>query len=308
MSDFDLPENLDNWDPHEDVVTHGASEIPANMHFFRDPPDDIGEVKTAWSTLEHGKRPMAMGTRFFVGCITAVIIIALGVLIGESPFDIICYIAGPVTGICIWAALGFKHTCSYVGAEGMARYVLKGSLESEPTEEVLVFSEAADLTSSQTRHYTNGIYTGTHYNFTWKAADGSAMLKLYGHYKAKDGFPKEKDPFHFARVGEILWNDHLTDRMQAELEEHGSVEFLVNKNDFVRVGPGFLEFDFKGNVQQVRADEIKKLNVSSGTFTIHTNDAGWFGSTGKFSFNYGQLGNASMFIFALERLLGYEFD
>lgn len=308
MSDTDLPENLDNWEPAEGVVTHGATEIPEDMHFFRDPPADIGEVKTAWSTLLHGKKPMAMGTRFFAGAITAAIIIAIGLVLSAPPGDLICYIVGPIVGIIVWVVLGFKHTCSYVGSAGMARYVLKGSLDAEPTEEVLVFSEASDLTSGQTRHYTNGVYTGTNYNFVWTDAGGSTLLKLNGQYSSKEGFPKVKDPFHFARVGEILWNDHLAARLQAELDEHGSVEFPVNKNDFVRVGAGFLEFDFKGNVQRVPAEEIKKLNISGGTFTIHTNDAGWFGSKGKFSFNYGQLGNASMFIFSLEQLLGYEFD
>ena len=310
MSDFEnnSDDGLADWEPAEGVVTHGASEIPESMHFFVNPPPEIGEVQTGYSTLEHGKRPMAMGTRFFIGALISAVGIGVGVGIGHSPIDLICFILGPIIGIGVWAWLGFKHTCSYVGKAGMARFVLKGSLDAEPTEEVFVFADATDLKASQTRHYQNGIYTGTHYSFVWTTPDGRDLLKLGGTYSSKEGFPKVKDPYHFARVGEIVWSDHISERMQMELDEHGSVEFPVNKNDFVRVGRGFLEFDFKGAVQRVPAEEIKKLNIGGGVFTIHTNDAGWFGSKGKFSFNYGNLGNASMFITAIERLLGYEFD
>lgn len=311
MSDFEDEQNgsvLADWEPDEGVVTHGATDIPETMQFFVNPPPEIGEVATAYSTLQHGKKPMAMGTRFFIGALIAAIGLGVGFAIGNSPIDIICAIVGPVLGLGVWLALGFKHTCSYVGKAGMARYVLKGSLDAEPVEEVLVFADASDLTASQTRHYQNGIYTGTNYAFTWTAADGGKLLTLKGTYSSKEGFPKTKDPYHFARVGEIVWSDHISERMQAELDEHGSVEFAVNKRDFIRIGPGFIEFEFKGDVQRVPVEEIKKLNIGGGTFTIHTNDAGWFGSKGKFSFNYGSLGNASMFITALERLLGYEFD
>ena len=49
---------------------------------------------------------------------------------------------------------------------------------------------------------------------------------------------------------------------------------------------GFLAFDFKGTCNRSGLRN-QKLNVSGGTSTIHTNDAGWFGSTGRFGFNYG---------------------
>lgn len=80
----------------------------------------------------------------------------------------------------------------------------------------------------------------------------------------------------------------------------------MNRNDAVRVGPGFMEFCFKGSTERVPVDAIKSLSVNNGVFAIHTNDAKWFSSKGKFSFEYGRLGNAHMFIFALEQLLGYE--
>ena len=54
--------------------------------------------------------------------------------------------------------------------------------------------------------------------------------------------------------------------------------------------------------------DIKTLNIANGTFSIQTHEARWFSSKGKFSFEYGGMGNAKLFLYALERLAGYTFS
>ena len=92
------------------------------------------------------------------------------------------------------------------------------------------------------------------------------------------------------------------------MEQQGFLQFNLSKNDFVRVGPGVLEFAMKGELSRVTAADIKSLNLGQGTFTIKTHEAKWFGSKGKFSFSYATMANARLFLIALERLLGYRVE
>jgi hypothetical protein len=303
------------WEPTEGVLTHAGTAIPEDMDFFVPPPPKLGKVMTAWSTLKLGQEAPSPASKALVaglaGVLTAGVVLAVAAAaFGRVEPEILLFAAG--TGLLVallaWFARRFKHSCSYVCASGIIRYTLKGDRDADVASEVLVFRQAANLNAGQTRHYTNGIYTGTNYDYTWTDDEGHRLLRLSGSYNSKTGNPKPKSPFHLARAGEIAWNIHLSERLQAELDEFGSIEFPVNKHDVVRVGRGFLEFDFKGRVDHVPASEIKALSIHSGTFSIHTKDAKWFGSKGKFSFNYSQLGNAGMFVFALEQLLGYRFE
>lgn len=302
------------WTPGEGVLRHAGVPVEREFDFFASPAQEIGEVVTAESTLRQGKRAMPLLLRLFlsmaVGMLTLVLLVGgafalrMGLTVGGA---LVCLLVPFVLSLIVLAATGFKHHCSYVGTHGMARYTIKGSREAEPREELFLFDDASNLTTSQTRHYTNGIYTGTHYNFNWTDADGRSLFKLSGQYKSKTGNPAAKSPFHFARAGEGMWNNFLIDRLQAELEQHGYVEFKINKNDCVRVGPGFLEFNLGNKNQRLTPEDIKNINIAQGTFQIDTHDARWFSSKGKFRFNYGAMANAQLFLYSLERLLGYQF-
>jgi hypothetical protein len=304
------------WKPTEETVSHAGTPLESQQVFFCDPPESIGEVMTAWTTLTVGKAPKSMTLRLIVaaalvvGCpILAVVLARFAGLnnIDQGTLVFFSVLTGIVLGIIAVVVTRFKHVCSFVGAAGLSRHTIKGNLESVPIDEIFLFDDATDLMTSQTRHYTNGVYTGTNYSFDWKDHEGARKFRLNGSYRSKDGNPKPKDPFHFARVGEIAWSDYLLDILQEELEQHGSVEFKVNKKDCVRIGPGFLELNFKGNTTRVESEQIKTLQVSGGTFQIDTHDARWFGSKGKFRFEYGAMANAHVFLMALETLAGFDF-
>ena len=68
-------------------------------------------------------------------------------------------------------ATGFSHTCTFVGKKGVARYKCSGNRE-QTSGEVFLFEDATELRTAQTRHYTNGAYTGTNYTFTWTDVAG----------------------------------------------------------------------------------------------------------------------------------------
>jgi hypothetical protein len=137
---------------------------------------------------------------------------------------------------------------------------------------------------------------------------GHDALKLSGQYSSQKGTPKGKDPYHFASGGEIAWSEFLLDALQTELERNGFVEFRVNKNDAVRVGPGFMEFLFGGKQERVEGEALKHISISGGQFSFKTGDAKWYSGKGKFSFSYANMSNARLFLVVLNSLLGVTFE
>ena len=304
-----------SWVPPQDVKEHSDAPIPPDADFFAAPPAEIGKVQSAQTSLKHGKSPWAMPMRFALAA-------TVGAVLGGGLYYVLTnaarrpsdpewfMLAGLVFALgftVAWLSTGFKQTCSYVGEEGVARYTAKGSRENLAKLEYLHFADAAEVRTAQTRHYYNGVYTGTSYAFTWTDPAGRRLLKLSGQHRGKKGRPKPSDPFHFAEAAEIAWSTYLLGTLDAQLAAQGYLQFNIKPGQFVRVGRGFFEFCLRDEVQKITREEIKSVNLSSGHFHIATKDAKWFGRSGKFSFNYANMANARLFLLAMDKLVGYRF-
>src|SRR5262249_6577372 len=103
----------------------------------------------------------------------------------------------------------FKHTCSYVGRDGVARFVCSGDRTQLTVAEVFCFRDATELRTSQTRHYMNGAYQGTDYTFSWTDINGLTKYVIHGRHKSEQGRPPTGDKFHLAVAAEVAWTMHL---------------------------------------------------------------------------------------------------
>jgi hypothetical protein len=306
------------WSPPLGVVAHNGEPMPPDREFFAAPSPEIGEVNSAWSTLTFGKSPkpiaLRAGIAFALLC-AGFFGVSLGAdsagwKAGHPDVGIMAVGAGIglVAALIAYFSMRFSHTCSFTGTDGIVKYAISGSRDAVPKPELLLFDTVTDLRTSQTRNYHNGIYTGTSYTYTWKRPDGSTALRLNGTYSSKEGTPKIKDAYWFARAGEVAWNSYQLDLINEDLEKMGYVEFPINKTDAVRVGRGFLEFVWKGEIARINVDEVRDIRLNSGQFQIAHKDAKWFSSKGKFSFAYGNMSNAQLFLASLDSLLGYRFE
>lgn len=297
------------WAPPREATTHAGEPIDPQTDFFAPPPPEIGPVQTASSTLKVRQDPPSTLVRglilFGPG---ALAIAALHVLgdVNEPVFDVLAFLTCFGIG---WFVTRFSHTCSYVGKDGVARIRCGGQRHKIKKEDVFLFKDAAELRTSQTRHYHNGVYTGTAYNFTWSGPDGKKVFKLTGTYRGEKKPPKPKDPFHFAQAAEIAWSIALLDRAQPELEREGSIKFRLTGADWVALGPGFIDLNLKGKTERCTAEEIDGISIDSGVFKVKRKGAkeGWFRSEGVFQFAYGTMANARVFLMALDKLLGLRF-
>ncbi len=310
----DLPPS---WVPGDSVRLHNGEKIPVDAEFFAEPPESIGEIVTAQTTLRESKSPMSLPVRLML-VVGLTGLVFYGIVLGfrylsNKPQDAdLGYLFGGIAALitlpCTIYFTRFTHTCSYVGKLGMAEYTLRGSRSNTPRERVLLFTDCHDVTTWQQRHYTNGVYTGTNYKYVWRDDAGSSLLTLNGSYNSEQQTPKAVSPFWFADAGERMWIAFALDRLAKEYDSQGYVDFRVRGKDRVRVGDGYLEFHFGGAVTKLTSEDIKSLSIANGSFSVRTHEARWFSSKGKFSFEYGGMGNAKLFLFAVERLAGYTFS
>jgi hypothetical protein len=295
------------------LLNHGGGELPEDADFFAPPPQEIGELLSASTNMRQHDDPWTPGARAAwillgtaIGVLIAVLICLLARIRHPAPLIILPLILGGLGLVIAWWATGFKRSCSYVGREGVARFVCRGRRDNLATERVFLFRDALELRTAQTRQYVNGAYSGTNYSFTWTDVGGVKRFGISGRHNSEKGTPKLTHDYYFATGSEIAWTMYLLRQLEAKLTLGGAVTFHLNKNDWVRVSPGHLRFELKGETIDCPVNEIGEARVEAGMFTIKRIDAreGWFSSEGVFKFPYSQLGNAQLFLILLDKVAG----
>ncbi len=300
--------------PEGPVPTHADTRQPREADYFAPPPEEIGEVTSACTTMTRGMEPMAAGTRAAVFLISAGCGAGLGVVIDvlakvQSPFWLIFW---PVVLLLIalliaWACTQFGHTCTYVGRSGVARFTCSGT-RHDITEEVFPFREGAELRTTQVRRYTNGVYQGTDYTYTWSDVAGRQRYVISGTHGSEGGNPPPEDAYHFAVASELAWSLYLLDGVERQVMTKGEVRFNLGGSDWVSIGPDILRLKLSGTVTECDTRDVASVTIHQGIFTVKRTDAqeGWFSSTGVFKFDYSNLANAQLFLFVLQKIAGIQ--
>src|SRR5262249_10586140 len=151
-------------------------------------------------------------------------------------------------GLVLWATR-FSHKCSYVGREGAARFACSGNRDTLTRNEVFLFRDAAELRTSLTIRYVNGVYSGTNYSFVWTDMAGQTRYKVSGSHQSKKGTPPAKHPFNYARTVETAWTVYLINQAQAQLQLAGAIFFNLTKGNWVRLRESGLSFQVGGQHQ-----------------------------------------------------------
>jgi hypothetical protein len=305
LDDEELAAAKPLWVPGPDVKRHNGEPLPEVMVFFAPPPDEIGEVLTAESTLKPGRRPMPTLSRLAViGFAGSAAWVGLSLLGLEPIWQVLAAI---VAAGVVWLATRFRHHVGYVGSRGTCRITCSGAPTRISKTDVFRFEDAAELRTGQTRMYHNGVYTGTSYHFTWTDASGKQRYRLNGTYHGLKKPPKAKDKYHFATSAEQAWSVFLLERADAMLQEQGALVFRLGTNEAIAVGPGFVEIRRKDETERWPREEIGAVQMSDGAIKIKRVDAkeGWFSKQGVFQFPYERVPNARLFFLALDRLVGF---
>lgn len=303
---YDEPERVQD---NEAIQNHGGGALHARDDFFNPPPPEIGEVVSAFTSLRKDAEPMSPGARLSGALVAGGVGLVIGIVIAlsiKAPFFQLLLpvlLAGIGLGIVLFATR-FKHRCTYVGREGVARFSCAGSRE-QVSGEVFCFKDAAELRTSQTRHYTNNIYQATQYSFTWTDIGGRTRFVIVGQHKSEAGTPPAKAPFHFGAAAEMAWTQYLYGQVQAQLKMSGTVYFGLGGRNWVKLGERSISVHMNGVTTECDADDIAEVRIEQGTVQVRQTDAheGWFSSSGIFKFPYGSLANARLFLFLMDTLV-----
>jgi hypothetical protein len=294
---------------NEEIRNHAGSPLSPKDDFFVGPPEEIGDVISAYTSLRKGVEPMTPGARLGGAIVAGVVGLALGIVIALAIKNAFFQIVVPLSlgglGLAIVLfATGFKHTCTYAGKDGVARFRCRGSRE-EVTGDVFCFKDASELRTSQTRHYTNGVYQGTHYSFSWTDIGGRTRFVISGQHRSEAGTPANKDQYHFATASERAWTIYLLNQVSAQLKMSGTIYFGLGGKNWVKLGERFISLHMSGVTTECDADDIAEVRIYQGMVEVRRKDAkeGWFSSSGIFKFPYGSLGNAQLFLILMDKVV-----
>jgi hypothetical protein len=300
--------------PERPEVNHAGGRLSPQVDFFAPPPEEIGPVTSAQSTLQRGKEPWSAGARLVLAGLAGMAGLLLGavlvfVLRVRSDFwQVVWPFGGGALSLAVALHLTrFRHTCTYVGQEGVARFVCSGRRDRLSTREVFRFRDATELRTSHTLRYVNGVYQNTTYSFRWTDVGGRLRHEIRGTHRSEKGTPPATDSYHFARAAEFAWTGYLLGQVQRQVELAGSVLFNLKGGRWVRLGPGTITFFVDGGEPiECEAAEIAEANVDKGTVRFKRTDAreGWFSSRGVYRFPFDHLANAQLFFHLLDRLVG----
>ena len=311
MSDEELELHVEDtfWAPAEEVTRHAGTPYGADPDFFVDPPAEIGEVLTAETTLKATARPWKTASRI----VLAGLVGWAGAMILHLAYPqedwILETLLFPVLAGIVWFLTRFRHTCSYVGKLGAARFRCRGRRDRLKPSEIFLFADATELRTSQTRQYYNGVYTGTSYSYLWTDAEGKKRYKLSGTYRGEKKPPKPAAPFHFALSTEGAWSLYLIEPALRDLETHGSIRFNLKSGQWIALGPGFLDVNLAGQPEhRLTAEEIGEVAMDQGVLKIKRVDAkeGWFSSKGVYKFGSDAMANFRLFGTLYPRLMSPE--
>jgi hypothetical protein len=297
----------------EPLRDHAGGALSAGADFFVPPPSEIGSLLSCDTTLRQGYQPLSLGARILRMVLGAAGGVLAGVLIDiffgvKSDFWRVAWPLG--LGLL---ALGFSlnmtrftHTCTFVGTEGVGRFVCSGSREHLSTEEVFCFRDATDLRTSTTLHYTNGVYQNTNYSYVWTDVGGRRRYAITGSHSSEAGTPPTSDPYYYALAAEAAWTFYLLQNAYRQVTMGNTVLFNLKSEEWIRLGEGLIVFSNDGQPEEWEADEVRGATIQQGVVRILRKDAkeGWFSTRGVRKFSFDQMANAQLFFHMMEKVVG----
>lgn len=311
------------WEPPQDaeprITTHAGEPLSPTFLYLAAPPPEIGSVRSVFSTIHIEKGIEAQVMKRIGGIIGGFILGAgvvwvIGAKVGLWFFSHIP-ITPLVVGGLIGSIIGFfsskpNYLTSYVGESGLASFKYGNRRNPIAKAEIFPFDQGAVLHTEQTRTYTNGVYNGTTYKYTWKDIANKTIYSINGQHNSKEGTPPLTDPYYFALAAEQAWSRYRFGHYLEKIQRGESVAFPVQGKGAVLVSLQGLQLQFGGKNEMIGTDEIGGLGIDKGQVTITRVGAKkgvlGIGKEGIYTFPYASLGNASLFLATLSQVIGQE--
>ena len=268
------------WNPGSTVTDHLGRSLPSDRDFFVPPPPDIGTVVRAWSSLRQGVRSRGLEISLTGTIVAAATGFALLWYLfqmlepNEPDVYITAAVFGALSGIAsCWYVLHFKHECSYVGTQGVARFLCSYRRDHLIKAEVFSFRNALEFRKAELTIVHSGVVPQIQYRFDWYDGGGEICFQITGDYYFRPYLgskPWYQLSYQWGISAEIAWTNSIMEFVQDELTREGAARFNLFDGDYLRVGPGFVEAYQAGRETRLPAADVEKLTVKGGECAIQT--------------------------------------
>lgn len=226
--------------PQEQIL----ADIKAGTSFVKMIPDNIGEI-VYFDTDTPTDVPQSdftyMLRKVAVFLLTAAAIAGLWCVLDSIVWRCIWTALIAFIGWVVLSIQEFRGTDYFVGTDGYAEFTFSGNRENVIRTEVHTFDESDLLLHGETRNFTNRIYTGTNYNFSFLSSDPAGVFKqshgVSSVYKHKEGGSNTGDIIYdfWCRV-EQVYTGKMVEKYLKQLESDGEITFQVVQKSSIMKG------------------------------------------------------------------------
>lgn len=319
------------WTPPPRVTDHQGDKLDPESDFFVVPPDQIGAVKSAGTSLKIGvagtparARVRASAIWFVTGYILAWYLDPFMILTKTAEAT---HIAGPVWYALIGSIAAFiamhqirpRGLCTFVGERGCAQFVCRGEPGNITEKSIFLFKDAWALSTWRGRRIRNSRYSYTPFYFDWYAYPPDKEKLVYSLVGERASVSPAGNSHKFARAVENAWYDYLMPKVDHEIAQKGCIDFYEGGGlvkSWVRIGRGFVEIVYKDDddtqvKERLEACRFRSVSASRENLTIvyesENEIARELGeATQTRNFYYDHIYNGCLFLYAFERVLGIE--
>lgn len=238
------------WLPPPAVTEHTGEPLSPQFDFFASPPDEIGEIRSAYSSLKKGEQFNTLRARLRGVAVVAAfgVAVAIGLELAAHvltslaqethlPRAFWAAVPGAAFGMLLWRLTRSRGLCNYVGSTGCAEIVGSASGDKLIKRRIVQFQDAEGLVASVSRHFQRTEYTYTEYSFRWYPRDGGGpCFEITGSHAANLESPPPANYYHFGRAAESAWCEYLAPRLDAELAQNGHIRFAMGGKRSARLG------------------------------------------------------------------------
>jgi hypothetical protein len=284
-----------------DTHDHQGRPNPPDTRFFAAPPPEIGTILSAHTNNMVGKKQRIEWLKQgFGGLAFGVIVIGM---FGNFIFHIPLVIAFPL-GLVVGAFLAWlvppRPVCTFVGDKGIAK--IKRTPKRD-WQDVFLFSAQSSVGVSVTERYSNGIYSGTSFIYTFYDGSPNTLFEVRGSYQDKYGQKISPDSeFYFAKQGEVALINYLLPLAQKRLMQGEDQSFMLKDRRQIILQADALTISANNKTYTIPYLDLQNITMNNGTIEIRGQggNSGFLGISqkGVFSFPYSDMPNAQL-LFAL---------
>ncbi|MCK4721602.1 hypothetical protein KAU08_13115 [bacterium] len=329
--------DIEKWTPGTNATDHFGNRLSNDLVFFQPPPDEIGEVIQAYSTMKmditsedplsesNQKSPIRQifdKTKNLAFILFLIYLAYLYFIKDDVRLVSILFGIFSLVVTIFFMVISFrrffkpKYSCTFIGTQGGAVYKQKMDKTHKDEEStIILFKEFSKLTTTYDYDASYSSYPeairslvgdSDVYRFVWEGDSGFQIL--HGGFDPETILDEKDNLYHFVLSLENSWTKYVTGHLIDELEMNGSLAFKLSSHEWFNLTKDNIEIHRLNETQKYKPSEIKRiyLDKNQGIIEFHQNAKGEFLKNNQYNFYISKVPNLRAFENLVRKLYGIE--